>query len=239
MPGHRIVAGQRCNCLGPRNRVPAHLGRIFGDAILNTDWFFLPLFFRRVRLKRFRTATLREESKMGVTKINTWDLVGAYPVCGACGSRDIRRDAWAEWNMATRGWELRSIFDDFLCEACGLTEPPNWTVDDAFRQKRIRRLNDAFRRGDCLHGTKVVTAGIKALGEEIIRQLVVALAEFDAFTEANDPHGEHDFGKLELGDQKAIWKIDAFDLNLKWASPDAANPQVTHRVLTLMLAAEY
>jgi hypothetical protein len=36
-----------------------------------------------------------------------------------------------------------------------------------------------------------------------------------------------------------FWKIDYFDLKLKWHSPDAANPDVTHRVLTIMLACEY
>jgi hypothetical protein len=38
---------------------------------------------------------------------------------------------------------------------------------------------------------------------------------------------------------KIFWKIDYFDLKLKWHSPDAANPDVTHRVLTIMLACEY
>ena len=59
------------------------------------------------------------------------------------------------------------------------------------------------------------------------------------FTEDNDPHGEHDFGSFEMAGEKFFWKIDYFDLDLKFHSPDAANPDLTHRVLTIMLASEY
>lgn len=36
-----------------------------------------------------------------------------------------------------------------------------------------------------------------------------------------------------------IFKIDYYNLNLSGHSPDAADPAVTRRVLTIMLAAEY
>ncbi|CAN0590562.1 unnamed protein product [Laminaria digitata] len=64
-------------------------------------------------------------------------------------------------------------------------------------------------------------------------------SSFDVFTEDNDPHGEHDFGAFEVADQKIFWKIDYFDLALSGYSPDPANRDVTHRVLTIMLASEY
>ena len=73
---------------------------------------------------------------MGQVKINTWDLIGAYPVCGACGSSKIRRDAWAEWNMATREWELQNIFDDFCCDNCGLAVSTRGQVKENKRNNR-------------------------------------------------------------------------------------------------------
>ncbi len=165
--------------------------------------------------------------------------VGAYPVCGACGSREIRRDAWAEWNMASREWELQNIFDDFCCDGCGYAGLPRWVLDEEFRQQRIRRLNDLVRHGDLSHATVVVTEGVRSWGETFLEKVAQDVISFDAFSEDNDPHGEHDFGALEVGDQKIFWKIDYFDLALSMHSPDPANRDVTHRVLTIMLASEY
>jgi Protein of unknown function (DUF3768) len=55
----------------------------------------------------------------------------------------------------------------------------------------------------------------------------------------NDPHGEHDFGSFEYSGQTIFWKIDYYDMRLKWGSPDPADPAVTRRVLTILLAEEY
>ncbi|MFC7662021.1 DUF3768 domain-containing protein [Methylorubrum suomiense] len=65
------------------------------------------------------------------------------------------------------------------------------------------------------------------------------MREFSAFTPDNDPHGEHDFGSVEHKGTRYFWKIDYYDLQLAMHSPDAANPAVTVRVLTLMRADEY
>ncbi len=40
-------------------------------------------------------------------------------VCSRCGSDDVRRDAYAAWNVETQGWELSAVFDQGYCEACG------------------------------------------------------------------------------------------------------------------------
>ena len=176
---------------------------------------------------------------MGQTKINTWDLVGAYPVCDGCKSTKVVRDAWAAWNMCTRDWELKTIFDTFSCDLCGLVGRPDWKVDEAFRKKRIRRLNDALRHGKAENATIVVTAGLQAMDDAFVADVARAVSEYADFSEDNDPHGEHDFGAFGIRDERLFWKIDYFDRGLKWGSPDPANPVVTHRVLTLMLASEY
>ena len=167
------------------------------------------------------------------------DQVGAYPVCRHCGSRRIMRDAWASWNFATGEWVLGSLFDDFFCEECETESPPEWKLDEDFRLKRIQRLNDALRRGSVDYGSVVITQGVQALGEEALPRISAKVAEFGDFSPENDPHGEHDFGAFDHDCEKLFWKIDYFDRALKMHSPDKANPSVTHRVLTIMLASEY
>lgn len=37
-------------------------------------------------------------------------------VCNRCGSDDVRRDAWAEWDVASQAWVLGTVFDAGYCE---------------------------------------------------------------------------------------------------------------------------
>ena len=39
-------------------------------------------------------------------------------VCGTCGSIDVSRDAWGDWDVRTQRWELRTVFDYAHCHAC-------------------------------------------------------------------------------------------------------------------------
>ncbi|KJV09061.1 hypothetical protein VZ95_13810 [Elstera litoralis] len=103
---------------------------------------------------------------------------------------------------------------------------------------RIRTLNDRFRRSFS-GGTVLVTPGIRALPEDQQAEVLHAVRSFTAFDPGNDPYGEHDFGSVEIAGQRCFWKIDAYDLTLTEASPDPADPSVTRRVLTIMLASEY
>jgi len=176
---------------------------------------------------------------MGQKQIEIADLVGAYPVCSSCGSRKVVRDAWADWNFAAREWELKTVFDAFACDSCGEETSLTWKVNEAFRKKRIRRLNDDTRIGLFRHGTIVMTAGIEAFEDKLRAAIVDAVSKFDTFTEDNDPHKEHDFGSVTIAGHKIFWKVDYFNLALKMHSPDAANQDVTHRVLTIMFASEY
>jgi hypothetical protein len=99
-------------------------------------------------------------------------------------------------------------------------------------------LNDDLRRH--LHsGVVVMTPGIAAFGEEAIGRLANAIATFDDFCTANDPHGEHDFGAFDFDGTPVMFKIDYCDKSLTFHSPDPADPSVTERIITIMLAEEY
>ena len=103
---------------------------------------------------------------------------------------------------------------------------------------RIRSLNDAFRR-TFVGGAVMITAGVEAMPLDQRRSLLQKIREFAAFDEGNDPHGEHDFGAVEEGGERFFFKIDYYDLNTEFGSPDPADPVVTTRVLTVMRADEY
>lgn len=103
---------------------------------------------------------------------------------------------------------------------------------------RIARLNDLLRRRAC-GGHILLTPGVTALGEERVITILKAVREFQDFSPLNDPYDEHDFGALKILDHKIFWKIDYYDLTMTCGSPDPANPNVTTRVITIMLANEY
>ncbi len=103
---------------------------------------------------------------------------------------------------------------------------------------RVRDLNDQLRKQH-IGGRVVMTRGIAALGEAMIMRIDQAVRAFDAFTSDNDPYGEHDFGTVDVDGYVVMFNIDYYDLDLQYASPDPTDPNVTCRVMTLMLAEEY
>ena len=120
------------------------------------------------------------------------------------------------------------------------------------RAERIARLNDLARRAMGVACMVVATEGIRALPEADQSRLRELIETFDAFTPDNDPYGERDFGAIYQGVDgvwstlrpadvgvTAFWKVDAYDRDLRFASEDPADPAVTRRVLTIMLASEY
>lgn len=120
------------------------------------------------------------------------------------------------------------------------------------RAERIARLNDLARRAMGIACVVVATEGIRALSEADQSRLRELVETFDAFTPDNDPYGERDFGAVYQGVDgvwsvsrpvvvavTVCWKIDAYDRELRFGSEDPADPAVTRRVLTIMLASEY
>jgi len=111
-------------------------------------------------------------------------------------------------------------------------------TDEETKVGRIRHLNDLLRcKG--IGGQVMITAGLDALGEVVVARVLREIAAFTQFTEDNDPHRERDCAVLTVDGTRIIWKIDYFDCDLTYHSPNPADPAVTNRVMTVMLAEEY
>jgi hypothetical protein len=106
------------------------------------------------------------------------------------------------------------------------------------RTEEICALNDQLRQ-TLTTGLVVITPGVAALGPESVERIVKTVSVYDDFCRANDPHEEHDFGVFETDGQTIYFKIDYYDNTLSHHSPDPADPTVTKRVITIMLATEY
>jgi len=106
------------------------------------------------------------------------------------------------------------------------------------RTARIRELNDLLRK-EREGGHMCVSNGVVALGYEVFCEIREKVKAFDAFTPANDPYGEHDFGNLTHNGHEIFWKIDYYDNAQTYASPDPTDPSLTTRIITIMLASEY
>ena len=106
------------------------------------------------------------------------------------------------------------------------------------RSAAIARLNDQLRKTG-RGGQILITQGVSRLHCFDPKELAAALAACNGFETGNDPYGEHDFCTFEVFGAKLMWKIDYYDRNLEFGSEDPADPHVTVRVLTVMLASEY
>ena len=108
--------------------------------------------------------------------------------------------------------------------------------------RSIAEQNDAFRTNPKLRprmGMVCITPGVKERGTAFVQEVMKAIEQFDAFTEDNDPYGEHDFGSVEIDGHTVFWKIDYYDSSLEFGSQDPADELVTKRVMTVMLDSEY
>lgn len=106
------------------------------------------------------------------------------------------------------------------------------------RAEQIAQLNDTLRQIGT-GGTVVVTRGVMNLTGFDAAALTEELAKYDDFDPDGDPHGERDFGCVSWLGADLIWKIDYYDSALEFGSDDPADPMITKRVLTVMLAREW
>ena len=111
-------------------------------------------------------------------------------------------------------------------------------LDSTDALERVRALNDAARR-HLTDGKAVFTRGIAALPEDVQAAILDRVCSFDDFAPWIDPWTEHDFGAFEHAGHRIFWKIDYFDRDEQFGSPNPADPTVTKRVLTVMLAGEH
>lgn len=105
----------------------------------------------------------------------------------------------------------------------------------------IRELNDRFRQNmDFSLGRWVMTRGVNDKGALFTQRACRAVRTFSDFNKGNDPHGEHDLGRLEVDGETILWKIDYYaDQRLQHGSEDPSDPAKSYRVLTVMLSEEY
>ena len=103
---------------------------------------------------------------------------------------------------------------------------------------KIQVLNDRFRR-TFIGGEVLMTSGVSSLSKPKLITLMNLVRTFDEFNSDNDPYGEHDFGKIDFQGESYFWKIDYYDAELTYGSPDPTDETITNRVLSIMLAEEY
>jgi Protein of unknown function (DUF3768) len=115
---------------------------------------------------------------------------------------------------------------------------PAKAQEQAVYRAKVRELNDQLRRFG-RGGMIVMTDGIATSDRQTITSIFAAIAAFDAFTEDNDPWGEHDCAILNVAGLNVMYKIDYFDRSRTYHSPNPSDPTVTTRVMTIMQADEY
>lgn len=119
-----------------------------------------------------------------------------------------------------------------------MNKPTITISQDVPRAEVIARLNDQLRKTGS-GGTVVVTQNVSRITGFDTAKLMAALAAYSDFDAGNDPHGERDFGCVTMWGYDLIWKIDYYDKELEYGSDDPADPTLTHRVLTVMLAGDW
>ena len=102
----------------------------------------------------------------------------------------------------------------------------------------IATLNDKFRKS-FIGGEVLLSAGIAAMSSEDKANIISMVQNFNDFNDDNDVYGEHDFFSIDYKGNKIFAKIDYYDLNYEFMSENPANPDITNRVLTILLSCEY
>lgn len=85
----------------------------------------------------------------------------------------------------------------------------------------------------------MLTAGVSSLPADRLAAVLTAVRDYTDFTPENDPYEEHDFAAVTIDGERYLWKIDYYDLDLRYDSPDPSDPAFTQRVMTIMRAEEY
>ena len=103
------------------------------------------------------------------------------------------------------------------------------------KSKTIAAQNDTFRKTFC-GGKVLLTCGISALSLMQQAEIINKVKNFNNFTRDNDGH---DFGCFDYHGRQIFWKIDLYDVNYEFYSPQPDDETQTNRALTIMFAEEY
>ena len=105
--------------------------------------------------------------------------------------------------------------------------------------KKVAALNDSLRK-TFTGGRVLLTIGFSSLPEDEQAEVLQKVRAFNDFTQDNDPYQEHDFGSVTSSrGTQVFWKIDLYDINDEFYSPQPDDPTQTNRVMTILLAEEY
>jgi len=94
-----------------------------------------------------------------------------------------------------------------------LTSEQLSTINDTLRMKLITNIGTASC--ERITGRLIVTRSVADLPGDQMSAVLSAVAHFNKFTEGNDPHGEHDFGSIDLFGEKWFWKFDYYEHDLE------------------------
>lgn len=72
--------------------------------------------------------------------------------------------------------------------------------------------------------------GVRVLPPFPLTDLLRAFAGCAQFDADNDPHGQRDFGELEVVGSDLLWKIDYYDQETRYGTQDPADSAQTTRV---------
>ncbi|KAB6717130.1 DUF3768 domain-containing protein, partial [Roseobacter sp. TSBP12] len=84
-----------------------------------------------------------------------------------------------------------------------------------------------------------MTRGVAALGLDAQLELTLRVAVFEGFNADIDPQGWHEMGVIDLDGTTVWFKVDLYDVDYQYGSPEPSDPLQTRRVLTLLLPSEY
>ena len=122
---------------------------------------------------------------------------------------------------------------------CFKSTERNNIMENKINIKKVAALNDNLRKtftGGCV----LLTIGFRSLPEDEQAEVLQKVRAFNDFTQDNDPYQEHDFGQvISSRGTQVFWKIDLYDINDEFYSPQPDDPTQTNRVMTILLADEY
>lgn len=102
----------------------------------------------------------------------------------------------------------------------------------------IRRENDLFRT-TLFRSFRHQLVLTSTVAESPDREAILsAVRKFSDFSESNDPHEEHDFGRIEVNGEAYYFKFDYYDSSWEYGVQLESDDPI-YRLLTIVHASEY